>query len=254
MGGEAMTALALDGVAHAYFGRTVLDRVALRVAEDEIVALVGPSGCGKSTLVHIAAGLTDPLRGRVVAGYRRHGMIFQEPRLLPWATAEDNIAYPLRLAGVARRERLERARRAADLVSLDRRDLGKYPVELSGGMRQRTAIARALVVEPDFVFFDEPFTALDVALKRQMQDLVIAAAHQARFAGLFVTHDLAEAVRVSDRIVVLDERVRGIAGERFVGIAHDARDDAAVFSAVQSYLKEDPLFRHLYETDERRIA
>lgn len=249
-----MTALTLDGVAHAYFGRTVLDGVALRVAEDEIVALVGPSGCGKSTLVHIAAGLIEPLRGRVVAGYRCHGMIFQEPRLLPWATAEDNIAYPLRLAGVARRERLERARRAADLVSLDRRDLDKYPVELSGGMRQRTAIARALVVEPDFVFFDEPFTALDVALKRQMQDLVITAARQARFAGLFVTHDLAEAVRVSDRIVVLDERVRGIAGERFVGIAHGARDDAAVFAAVQHYLKEDPLFRHLHETDERRIA
>lgn len=249
-----MTALSLNGVAHAYFGRTVLDRVSLHVREGEIVALVGPSGCGKSTLIHIAARLIEPLRGRVANTYRRHGMIFQEPRLMPWATAEDNIAYPLRLAGIGRDERRARARRTAGLVSLDLRDLDKYPVELSGGMRQRTAVARALVVEPDFIFFDEPFTALDVALKRQMQDLVIAAARQARFAGLFVTHDLAEAVRVADRIVVLDERVRGIAGERFITRPQTERDDNAVFATVQAYLKEDPLFAHIYDSNERRIS
>ncbi len=249
-----MTALSLDGVSHAYFGRTVLERVKLDVREGEIVALVGPSGCGKSTLIHIAARLIEPQRGRVTRTYARHGMIFQEPRLMPWATAEDNIAYPLRLAGVRGAERRARARHAADLVSLDRSDLGKYPVELSGGMRQRTAIARALVVEPDFVFFDEPFTALDVALKRQMQDLVIAAARQARFAGLFVTHDLAEAVRVCDRILVVDERVRGIAGERFVTLADGGRSDDAVFAAVQAYLKEDPLFAHLYDREGQRSS
>lgn len=247
-----MTALTLAGVSHAYFGRTILDRVKLDVLAGQLVALVGPSGCGKSTLVHIAAGLIEPQRGRVVSGYRRHGMIFQEPRLLPWATVEDNIAYPLRLSGAPKRERQERARHAADVVSLDRRDLEKYPIELSGGMRQRTAIARALVLEPDFVFFDEPFTALDVALKRRMQDLVISSAVQSRFAGLFVTHDLAEAVRVADRIVVLDERVRGISGERFVPLERGGRDDKSVFATVQSYLKDDPLFSHIHDTDERR--
>jgi NitT/TauT family transport system ATP-binding protein len=249
-----MTVLALQGISHAYFGRTVLDRVSLSVEPGEIVALVGPSGCGKSTLVHIAARLIEPQRGRITSAYHRHGMIFQEPRLLPWATAEQNIAYPVRISGQGRAARNARARHAAGIVSLDARDLDKYPVELSGGMRQRTAIARALVVEPDFVFFDEPFTALDVALKRQMQDLVIAAAGQSRFAGLFVTHDLAEAVRVADRIVVLDERVRGIAGERIVPIDRGARDDAAVFATVQAYLNEDRLFSHIHDTNERRIA
>lgn len=247
-----MTALTLAGVSHAYFGRTILDRVKLDVFAGQLVALVGPSGCGKSTLVHIAAGLIEPQRGRVVSGYRRHGMIFQEPRLLPWATVEDNIAYPLRISGAPKRERRERARHAADVVSLDHCDLDKYPIELSGGMRQRTAIARALVLEPDFIFFDEPFTALDVALKRRMQDLVVASAAQSRFAGLFVTHDLGEAVRVADRIVVLDERVRGISGERFVPLERGGRDDASVFATVQSYLKDDSLFSHIHDTDERR--
>src|SRR5690606_5570017 len=113
MGGEAMSALTLSRIGHAYFGRTVLDRVDLDVGPGEVVALVGPSGSGKSTLVHIAAGIVEPLRGRVAAGYRCHAMVFQEPRLLPWATARDNIAYPLRLAGTGRAERAARVREAA---------------------------------------------------------------------------------------------------------------------------------------------
>ena len=249
-----MTALALAGVAHAYLGRTVLDRIDLSVGADEIVALVGPSGCGKSTLVHIASGILQPLRGRVARRYRRHGMVFQDPRLLPWATARANIGYPLALARVGRSERHDRIARAAALVALDPADLDKYPVELSGGMRQRTSIARALVVDPDFVFFDEPFTALDVALKRRMQDLVIAAAASARFAGIFVTHDLMEAVRIAHRIVVLDVDGDGIAGERTLPDLPGARDDQAVFILVQRFLREDPLFRHIHDVDERRIA
>jgi NitT/TauT family transport system ATP-binding protein len=249
-----MTALHLEGIGHAYFGRTTLDAVSLDIGAAEIVALVGPSGCGKSTLVHIACGLIEPLRGRISRGYRRHGMVFQEPRLLPWASAEDNIAYPLRLAGIGRTARREKAREAARAVSLDAADLGKFPVELSGGMRQRTAIARSLVTEPDFLFFDEPFTALDVALKRRMQDLVIEAARQAQFAALFVTHDLAEAVRIAHRILVLDSRGRGIAGERRPPLLPGERDDTAVFETVQHFLKTDPIFREIHTVDERRLA
>jgi NitT/TauT family transport system ATP-binding protein len=249
-----MTALHLDGIGHAYFGRTTLDAVSLDIGAAEIVALVGPSGCGKSTLVHIACGLIEPLRGRVRRAYGRHGMVFQEPRLLPWASAEDNIAYPLRLAGIGRAARREKAREAARAVSLDAADLGKFPVELSGGMRQRTAIARSLVTEPDFLFFDEPFTALDVALKRRMQDLVIDAARQAQFAALFVTHDLAEAVRIAHRILVLDSRGRGIAGERRPPLTPGERDDAVVFDIVQRFLTTDPIFREIHKIDERRLA
>ncbi len=249
-----MTVLALHGIGHAYLGRTVLDRIALKVSTAEIVALVGPSGCGKTTLVHIAAGLVDPVRGRIERRYRRHGMVFQEPRLLPWATARGNIAYPLHLVGSGRGLRRRRVEEAAARVALAPEDLDKYPVELSGGMRQRTAIARSLVTEPDFVFFDEPFTALDVALKRRLQDLVVGAARQARFAALFVTHDLLEAARIAHRILVLDADGRGIEGERRLPGEPGRRDEVEVFDLVRRFLATDPLFRRIHDVDERRTT
>jgi NitT/TauT family transport system ATP-binding protein len=142
----------------------------------------------------------------------------------------------------------------ADRVALARDDLGKCPVELSGGMRQRTAIARALVSEPDFVYFDEPFTALDQALKRRMQDLVIEASKASHFAALFITHDLLEAVRIGHRIAVLNLDGRGIAGERILAGDPGERDDVEVFHTVQRFLGDDPLFRHIHDVDERRAA
>lgn len=249
-----MNALHLNGIGHAYLGRTVLDHIDIDVGPREIVALVGPSGCGKSTLVHIAAGLVDPLRGRIERRYSRHAMVFQEPRLMPWATAFENIAYPLRIAGTAGPERRSRVQAAAERVALEPADLHKYPSELSGGMRQRTAIARALAVEPDFVFFDEPFTALDIALKRRMQDLVIEAAKAAHFGGVFVTHDLMEAARVAHRIAVLDYTGNGIAGIRPLPGEPGARRDGDIFETVHRFLRDDPLFRHIHDIDERQIA
>ena len=249
-----MMALALQRIGHAYFGRTVLDAVDLCVGTGEVAALVGPSGSGKSTLVHIAAGIIDPVRGKVQRSYRRHGMVFQDPHLLPWATARGNIAYPLRMTRMGRRDRQDRVARAAALTALEEDHLDKYPVELSGGMRQRTAIARALVVEPDFLYFDEPFTALDVALKRRMQDLVIDAAAAAHFAAIFVTHDLMEAARVAHRIAVLDVNGRGVAGSRPLPGDPGTRSDRAVFDLVQGFLTDDPLFRHINDIDERTAA
>jgi len=249
-----VTALRLRGVGHAFLGRTVLDAVDLTVARGEIAALVGPSGCGKSTLAHVAAGLVEPVRGRVERAYARHAFVFQEPRLLPWATAAGNIAYPLRLAGMGRADRDRRVAEAARAASLEPEDLDKYPAELSGGMKQRAAIARALAVRPDFVFFDEPFTALDVALKRRMQDLVIALCGAGRLSGLFITHDLMEAARLADRILVLDRLGAGVAGERPLPGRPGERDDGAIFGWVRRALAEDPLFRHIHDVDERRIA
>ena len=249
-----MTALMLDGIGHAYLGRSVLEGIDLRVAPGEIVALVGPSGCGKSTLVQIAAGLTEARAGRIERRYLRHAMIFQEPCLMPWSTAAGNIDYVLKLARVPRRQRAHRLSEIATQVALDPDDLIKYPVELSGGMRQRVAIARALAARPDFIYFDEPFTALDVALRRRMQDLVIETCAERRLSGLFITHDLHEAARLAHRIAVLDTRGNGILGERRLADEPRSRDDAAVFRWVQGALANDPLFRHIHDVDERQIA
>ncbi|MFT3691448.1 ABC transporter ATP-binding protein [Paenirhodobacter sp.] len=240
-----MTLLELHRIGHSYFGRSVLSGIGLTIGAGEVVALVGPSGSGKSTIAHIAAGLIEPSEGRVLRRYRRHAMVFQEPRLMPWATVARNIGFPLRRAP---RARIEAAAQRAGLMP---EDLDRYPVELSGGMRQRAAIARALIAEPDFLYFDEPFTALDVALKRRMQDLVIAAAGAARFAALFITHDLMEAIRISHRILVLDAQGRGIAGTRVLPGVPGGRDDAEVFALRQDLLRTDPLFAHIHDIDER---
>jgi NitT/TauT family transport system ATP-binding protein len=249
--------LALRNVGHAFLGRTVLDEVSLALEPAETVALVGPSGCGKSTLLAIACGLIEPLRGRVERGYERHAIVFQEPRLLPWRTARDNIAYGLELAGMRRAVRRETAERLAATVSLAPEDLEKYPAALSGGMRQRVAFARALAVEPDVMFFDEPFTALDAGLRRALQDLVVGAARDHAFASLFVTHDLLEAVRIAHRVVVLAHEGGRIAGQRALAGTPGARTEREVWETAERWRTGDPLFAHVFDTegrDERRAA
>ncbi|MFP7674837.1 ABC transporter ATP-binding protein [Marivita sp. S0852] len=249
-----MSLLSLSGVGHAYLGRTVLEDITLSIAPGELVALVGPSGCGKSTLAHVAAGLLVPRTGQIARSYNRHAMIFQEPRLMPWATAAQNIGFALRLTGLPRNQRKARITEAAERVALEKDDLRKYPSELSGGMKQRVAIARALSVRPDFIFFDEPFTALDVALRRRMQDLVIRICADDQVSGLFITHDLFEAARLADRIAVLDTKGQGLPGERRPPGAPQDRSDRAMFDWVQSAMQSDPLFRHIHDVDERRLA
>jgi NitT/TauT family transport system ATP-binding protein len=243
--------LVLDAVGHAFLGRTVLDGLSLTLDATETVALVGPSGCGKSTLLAIAAGLIDPLRGRVRRGYAGHAAVFQEPRLLPWRTARDNIAYGLELRGAGRRDRHDVAARLALAVSLAPEDLDKFPVELSGGMRQRVAIARALAIDPEVVYFDEPFTALDVGLRRALQDLVVDSARGRGFASLFVTHDLFEAVRIAHRVLVFAQRGGRIAGERAPPGLPGDRDDRLVWETTERWRTEDPLFAHVFDTEER---
>jgi NitT/TauT family transport system ATP-binding protein len=238
--------LALEGVGHAFLGRAVFERIDLSLDAGEVVALVGPSGCGKTTVLQIAAGLIDPLRGRVRRAYRRHAVVFQDPRLLPWMTARDNISYGLRASGLKKKLRVEVAERRATEVGLHALDLDKYPVELSGGMRQRAAVARALSVDPDVVFFDEPFTAVDVGLKRVLQDLVIEATVRDRFSALFVTHDLSEAVRVAHRLVVLAGNGGGLIADRTIDGIPGKRSDREVFEMVEAW-SHDSLFRELFD-------
>ncbi len=191
----------------------VLDGMTVDVPRGGIVALIGPNGCGKSTLLRVIAGLLTPDRGTVmlddavVAGPDpRIGLVFQEPRLLPWRSAARNITYPMELAGWPPDRRAHRLRELADLVALDPSVADNRPSELSGGTRQRVALARALALEPEVLLLDEPFSALD-ALSRERFDLeLLRLWDRAATTILLVTHSIAEAILVADRIVVMSPR------------------------------------------------
>lgn len=242
--------LQLVNVGHAFLGRTLFEHFDLSVAQGEVVGMLGPSGSGKTTILQIAAGIVEPLKGRVNRSYLRHAVVFQEPRLLPWLPLLDNIAYGLQAQGVGKASRQQSAARYALEVGLREPDFGKYPSELSGGMRQRAAVARALTVSPDMLFLDEPFNALDPGLKRLLQDQVIAAAQKQRFGALFVTHDLAEAIRVCNRLLVLSGHDGHVVTERIIDGTPGSRSDSEVFAQMSAWAC-DPEFAELFSAEER---
>src|SRR5437660_6786867 len=191
---------------------TALDHVSLTVAPGEFLGVIGPSGCGKSTLFNVIGGLVDGYDGRVrvagetVAGpHPSIGMIFQEESTFPWRTVIDNVAFPLEIAGLAKAERYERARHFVVLVGLDGFER-RYPAELSGGMRQRVSMARTLAAEPKIMLMDEPFAALDEQTRLLLGDKVLQIQQQLKQTTLLITHNITEAVQLSDRIVVMTYR------------------------------------------------
>jgi NitT/TauT family transport system ATP-binding protein len=219
----------------------VLDRLDLRVAEREIVAIVGPNGCGKSTLLRVICGLLPPDHGRVlafdstVAGPEpRIGLVFQEPRLLPWRDVLGNVVFPLELSGMARAEREDRAREALRLTGLE--GFGEaYPDQLSGGMAQRAALARALAPEPDVLLLDEPFSALDAMTRERLDEELLRLWGQTGSTIVLVTHSISEAVFLSDRVLVMSRRPGRIVAEVAVEAGRPRRlggGDASMFSAA----------------------
>jgi ABC-type nitrate/sulfonate/bicarbonate transport system ATPase subunit len=213
---SALDAIKLRGVSRSFdiagTRLLVLDGVDLRVAEREVVAIVGPNGCGKSTLLRIMSGLlpsddgeVSSLGARVVGVDARIGLVFQEPRLLPWRTLLDNVALPLELAGVSRAERQSRALEALALTDL--RDFADaMPHQLSGGMAQRAALARALTPRPGVLLLDEPFSALDAMTRERLDDELLYLWNHTGTTIVLVTHSIAEAVFLADRVLVMSPR------------------------------------------------
>ncbi|MBW7849491.1 MAG: ATP-binding cassette domain-containing protein [Rhodospirillales bacterium] len=230
--------LAWQGVTHGYGPETVIEDFDLGLDPGRVLGLVGPSGCGKTTLLLMAGGLLEPLAGCVRNGFRRPAFVFQEARLLPWRRAVDNVAFGLKAAGMGRAERRRVAGRLALRMGLTDEDLEKFPHELSGGMRQRVALARALTVSPDLLLLDEPFSALDVGLRRQLQDLVVGEIAGGGLSAVFITHDLTEAVRVSHEIAVLSGRPGRLLRRFVIDRPHAARDDAFVYETVGGLLRD----------------
>ena len=189
-----------------------LDGVTLNVAEGAFVSVIGPSGCGKSTLFNIVGGLVDGHEGSVLidghpidGAHRDVGVVFQEESTFPWRTTLDNVAFPLEVQGMTKPEREARARKFVRLVGLEGFE-NHYPAQLSGGMKQRTAVARTLAYEPRIMLLDEPFGALDEQTRMLLGDKMLEIWAALNQTMLLITHNITEAVQLSDRVVVMSFR------------------------------------------------
>ena len=203
------TVVSLDGVSKRYGSGAnallALDKVSLDVRKGEFVCLLGASGCGKSTLLSLVAGLDQISGGKLDTGGRAVSLMFQEAALFPWLSVAGNVELPLRLRGVGRAERRQRAEELLEIVRL--KDFGhKRPHELSGGMRQRVALARALAQDADILLMDEPFGALDAMTRDILHDELERIWREQELTVLFVTHNVREAVRLGDRVILLSSR------------------------------------------------
>lgn len=210
------------GYTHQGSLTTILQDFSLDVAEGELIGLMGPSGVGKSSLLRVLAGLAKPLKGEVqlfgktlTRPHPRLGFVFQQAVLLPWLNVRDNVSFGLdfksqpELGRAARRARVEEAIEEVGLSHAAE----MFPAELSGGMAQRVSLARALARNPEIIYLDEPFSALDAITRESMQDLLVALAHQQKSAALLVTHDIDEALRIGDRVLLLAGSPARIVGE-----------------------------------------
>ena len=223
--GAAAALVALHGVDKAYStGVVALKGLDLAVREGEFLTLLGPSGCGKSTVLRLISGLGDISAGRVEwadrhasAERRDIGFVFQEPTLMPWSTVFDNIHLPLRVRGVTKADAKPRVEQAMEQVGLA--GFGRaYPRELSGGMRMRVSIARALVAQPKILLMDEPFAALDEITRFKLNDDLLALWASEHWTVVFVTHSVFESVYLSTRIVVMSARPGRVSSEFDVDI------------------------------------
>lgn len=239
--------LVIDNVSKSFVSRTghtlpVLQDINLTVNEEEFVALVGPSGCGKSTLLNITAGLLAPTSGSASFTHLpqghvpRTGIVFQETGLFPWRSVYDNIAFGLEAMGVPRQEQKDRISHYINLVGLTGFEKA-LPHHLSGGMRQRVGIARALVINPDLLLMDEPFSALDAQTRTIMQEELVTLWDKTRLSTLYVTHNIQEAVMLADRVVLLSRRPGKISRILNIGIPRAERKLPQHTEEIAEYIR-----------------
>jgi len=238
----ADTALAARALRIGYGGKTVVDDISLTVDKQEIVCLLGGSGCGKSTLLRGLAGLSAPQAGSVSflgqdlhEPHPRAALVFQQPSLLPWLNVEGNVGFGLDFARqpkIERDARKARVRDAIEAVGLGPR-AHAYPAQLSGGQAQRVALARALARQPELLFADEPFSALDAVTRTEMQELLVELVQRWHTAALLVTHDIDEAILVADRILLMAGQPGRIVREWKVEIARPRHEHADALVALR---------------------
>ncbi|HKA61889.1 MAG TPA: ABC transporter ATP-binding protein [Methylomirabilota bacterium] len=235
---------------------TALESIDLEIPNGQFVSVVGPSGCGKSTLLSLVAGLRLPSSGTVLCDGepmaapmpRKVGMIFQEANLLPWLSAVDNVAFPLKLRHVAKAERLAAARRMLELTGLAGFE-DRLPHQLSGGMKQRVSIARGLVQNPAVLLMDEPFASLDEQTRMVLGDELLRIWSETRKTVIFVTHSLNEAVYLADRVIVLSARPGRVVDDVDVDLT---RPRSFAMTAGERFgILKDRIWQHIKSAERR---
>ncbi|MGH2307878.1 ABC transporter ATP-binding protein [Aliarcobacter sp. ERUVET-8] len=231
--------LVVENVNFSFGFKEILKDINFTLKKGEVVSIVGPSGGGKTTLLHLCSKLLKLHTGRIKNSFLSSTFAFQEPRLLPWKNVIDNISLALKAKGEKTNIAEQKAKDIAILFGLQESDFSKFPKDLSGGMKQRVSFARALVVNPSLLFLDEPFSALDIGLKKELQNLLIKNIENNNLSILFITHDLMEAIKLSDKIIVLKAQPIGHIKKIFtINEAREKRDDEFVYSKTAEILKD----------------
>ncbi|WP_292655375.1 ABC transporter ATP-binding protein [Nitratifractor sp.] len=243
-----MARLTVEKLRFSFGYKTILEDISFELNQGEVLSIVGPSGGGKTTLLRLCAGLLDRQEGSIENSFKTQAIAFQDPRLLPWKNVIDNIAFGLKALGVPKAEREKRAREIALTFDLEEEDFDKFPKELSGGMSQRVSFARALVTQPELLFLDEPFSALDIGLKRELQNHIIELIAQKAITIFFITHDIMEAIRLSDKILLLEPDPGRIVKTYTFDRPQPERTDEWVYAETAKLLK-DPYIIKTFELE-----
>lgn len=236
-----MERLEVKGLNHSFGFTKILHDINFTLNKGEVLSIVGPSGGGKTTLMHLCADLLDVEEGSVTNTFSSSAFAFQEARLLPWKNVIDNIALALIAKGEKKSEAIKKSQAIALKFGLDEDDFDKFPKDLSGGMKQRVSFARALVTKPSLLFLDEPFSALDIGLKKELQSVLIDMISKKELSVLFITHDLMEAIRLSDEMLLLKADPGHIVKKFRFDIVQNQRDDKYVYGKSAEILQDSEI-------------